>query len=378
MKIVIGGIRGLPAQYGGFETAAGETATRLKRLGHDVSVYCRGKRPAGDGECDGVKLVYLLAPKSSSLETICHSIFLALHVIFVNQNVEVVHLYNAASSFGGLLLRLAGKPVVMTLDGVEWNREKWNWFARLIWRLATWLSIRVGDVIICDSNTVRSLFERKYGKEILYNPYGAKQIQGAPDLYKKFGLDDQGYFLFVGRLVPEKGVDTLLEAYRLSGSSIPLVIIGGNDKDHSYVAALHRKAVGNVRFLGFRFGPEYESLLAHAKVYVSASKLEGTSPSLLAAMGARVCCLVNGIPENRESGGQSVLYFDGTPADLAQKLARLAAGSEEVEHYAKAGLDYVREHYDWNVVTERYAEAYWAAMTAPATSMVTQRRTWFP
>ncbi len=155
MKIAIGGIRGLPARYGGFETAAGETATRLKLLGYDVSVYCRGRRSAGDHECEGVELVYLPAPKSSSLETIGHSIFLALHVIFVNQDVEVVHLYNAASSFGGLLLRLAGKPVVMTLDGVEWNREKWNWFARSVWRMATWLATRVADVSICDSNTVR-------------------------------------------------------------------------------------------------------------------------------------------------------------------------------------------------------------------------------
>ncbi len=364
MKISIVGIRGLPAQYGGFETSAGETAARLKLLGHDVSVYCRGKRPAGDSECEGVKLVYLPAPKSSSLETISHSVFLALHVIFVNQDVEVVHLYNAASSFGGLLLRLSGKPVVMTLDGVEWKREKWNWFARRVWLLATWLSIRVANVIICDSNTVRNLFERKYGKQILYNPYGAKQIHGDSDLYKEFGLEDRGYFLFVGRLVPEKGVDTLLEAYQISGSSIPLVIIGGNDKDQNYVAALGRKAVGNVHFLGFRFGPEYESLLAHAKVYVSASKLEGTSPSLLAAMGARVCCLVNGIPENRETGGQSVLYFDGTAPDLAQKLAHLAASSEEVERYAKAGFNYVREHYDWDVVTQRYLEAYRASTGA--------------
>lgn len=375
MKIVIGGIRGIPAQYGGFETSVGETATRLRRLGHDVTVYCRGSQPVGDGECDGVELVYLPAPKSSSLETICHSIYLALHVIFVNRNVEVVHLYNAASSFGGLLLRLAGKPLVMTLDGVEWNREKWNWLARLVWRMATWLSTRVADVIICDSNTVRSFFEHKYGREMFYVPYGAKQIQGDPDLYKTFGLDHRGYFLFVGRLVPEKGVDTLLEAYRLSGSTIPLVIVGDNDKDHNYVAALRRKAMGNVHFLGFRFGFEYESLLANAKVYVSASKLEGTSPSLLAAMGARVCCLVNGIPENRESGGHSVLYFNGTAADLAQKLAHLSTGSEEVERYANAGRDYAREHYDWDVVTKRYAEAYWVAMTDSATAMVPQRRT---
>jgi glycosyltransferase involved in cell wall biosynthesis len=201
-----------------------------------------------------------------------------------------------------------------------------------------------------------------YGKEMLYIPYGSKQIQGQSDLYKQFGLEDKGYFLFVGRFVPEKGVDTLIEAHRLSGSTLPLVIIGDNDKAPDYVAALRSKAGGKVHFLGFRYGAEYESVLAHSRAYVSASKLEGTSPSLLAAMGARVCCLVNGIPENCETGGQSVLYFDGTAADLAQKMALLTDNPTEAERYAEAGLDRVRELYDWDAVTARYLEVYSAAI----------------
>jgi glycosyltransferase involved in cell wall biosynthesis len=367
MKIAIGGIRGIPARYGGFETSAAETAPRLKQLGHGVSVYCRGKQAAGGNEYDGIKLVYLTTPASGSLETICHSVCLALHVFFANRDVEVVHLYNAASSVGCLLLRLAGIPVVMTIDGVEWNRDKWNWIARLVWRVLTWLATHSANVIVCDSNTVRGYFERKYGKEILYIPYGSKQIQGDSNLYKQFSLEHKGYFLFVGRFVPEKGVDTLIEAHRLSGSSLPLVIIGDNNNDPDYVAALRSTAAGNVHFLGFRYGAEYESVLAHSRAYVSASKLEGTSPSLLAAMGAGVCSLVNGIPENRETGGQSVLYFDGTAADLALKMALLSDSPEEVERYAVAGLDRVREFYDWDAVTKRYLGAYRAAIgTEPA------------
>jgi glycosyltransferase involved in cell wall biosynthesis len=254
---------------------------------------------------------------------------------------------------------------------VEWNREKWNRAARLLWRAATWLATRVADVTVCDSNVVRNYFEHKYDTEMLFVPYGAKPIQAHTDSYKQLGLQNRNYFLFVGRLVPEKGVDVLLEAYRLSGCTVPLVIVGGNDKDCEYVTSLQSKAVGDVRFLGFRYGAEYESILAHAKLYVTASKLEGTSPSLLAAMGAQVCCLVNGIPENRETGGNSVLYFDGSAEDLAQKLAHAAADPAETALYAKAGYDYVRKHYDWDVVTKRYVEAYWAAITSPSGVMVT-------
>lgn len=167
MRIAIGGIWGVPARYGGFETSAAETATRLRGLGHNVSVYCRGKRSKDCETFHDVRLVHLRVPQVSSLETIWHSISLALHVIFVGRDVEVVHLYNAASAFGGLFLRAAGKPFVITLDGVEWKREKWNRAARLLRRIATWLATRVADVTVCDSNVVRNYFESKYDTEML-------------------------------------------------------------------------------------------------------------------------------------------------------------------------------------------------------------------
>lgn len=153
---------------------------------------------------------------------------------------------------------------------------------------------------------------------------------------------------------------------------MPLVIIGDNEKEPDYVASLRSQAASNVRFLGFRYGAEYESILAHARLYVSASKLEGTSPSLLAAMGAQVCCLVSGIPENRETGGKSVLYFNGTAKDPAQKLAYLLSSPSETARYAKAGYDHVQKSYDWDVVTRRYAAAYSAAIGRPPDSMSTR------
>ncbi|EQD77960.1 glycosyl transferase, group 1, partial [mine drainage metagenome] len=179
------------------------------------------------------------------------------------------------------------------------------------------------DTTICDSQTVRTFFEKRYGAKIHYIPYGAKHIESVSDVYKTFGLEHRNYFIFVGRLVPEKGVECLLEAYNMLSTDLPLVIVGDNEDDPEYVASLHRHAGNNVRFFGYRYGDEYESLLLHSCLYITASKLEGTSPSLLAAMGAHVCCLVNSIPENRETGGDSVVYFNGTSQDLLAKLELL-------------------------------------------------------
>ncbi|HEY5601989.1 MAG TPA: glycosyltransferase, partial [Gammaproteobacteria bacterium] len=118
------------------------------------------------------------------------------------------------------------------------------------------------------------------------------------------------------------------------------------------------KAGKNVVFLGYRYGEEYESILSHAKVYVSASMLEGTSPSLLAAMGAKVCCLINGIAENRETGGDCVLYFDGSKADLVKNMQILLNNENLVAEYSKKGFSRVKNKYDWDIVTNEYTLKY--------------------
>lgn len=359
MKIAIGGVRGIPARYGGFETSADETARRMMRLGHELTVYCRGEQTEhGQPEYDGIKLVYLRTVSFSSLETIVHSVAVGLHVAFFERDVDVVHMYNAASALGGLVVRMAGKPLIMTLDGVEWERDKWGPLARLIWRMSTWLAVRVANIAVCDSRTVKLLFETKYGNTLAYIPYGAKRIESTTKDYELLGLKEHQYFIFVGRLVPEKGVDLLLDAYARLATDMPLIIVGDNENNPEYVAMLRRKAGANVKFLGYRYGKEYESLLSNALAYVTASKLEGTSPSLLAAMGAHVCCLVRSIPENVETGGDGVLYFDGTIDDLEKKWRVISEDDEVVHEYASKGHKRVTSNYDWNAVTRQYLAAY--------------------
>jgi len=359
MKIAIAGVRGIPGRYSGFETSAEETAKRMQQLGHKVTVYCRSKQlKERQSEYAGVKVVYLRVVRFNSLETIVHSIAVGLHVAFRGRDVDVVHMYNAASAFGGLIVRMAGKPLIMTLDGVEWEREKWGRIARVVWKISTWLAIKVANVAVCDSRTVKTLLDKRFNANLLYIPYGAKRIESASRRYEFFGLEQLRYFIFVGRLVPEKGVDVLLDAYSRVATDMPLVIVGDNEQDTGYVAMLHRKASANVRFLGFRYGEEYESLLANARAYVTASKLEGTSPSLLAAMGAHVCCLVRAIPENIETGGEGILYFDGATADLAQKWRKLSQDTELLKKYASKGYERVTGLYNWDVVTKQYLAAY--------------------
>jgi glycosyltransferase involved in cell wall biosynthesis len=360
MRIAIGGIRGLPAQYRGYETAVDEIARRMHQLGHEITVYCRAKQADhGPPEFAGIKLVHIKVVPFSHLETIIHSIAVGLHVAFCKRNVDVVHMYNAASVFGGLIVRLAGKPLIMSVDGVDWERDSWGQTARVILKISYWLAVRIANTIVCDSRTVKAILGSRFkAKNIIFIPYGAKRIDNVTKNYQHFGLERLQYFIFVGRLVPEKGVDILLNAYTKLATNMPLVIVGGNELDPEYVAMLHREAGANVKFLGYRYGEEYESLLSNARAYVTASKLEGTSPSLLASMGAHVCCLVRAIPENQETGGDSVLYFDGEIEDLVNKWRMIAEDIEIVNKYASKGYERVKSNYDWDVVTKLHLSAY--------------------
>ena len=359
MRIAIGGVRGLPAHYGGYETAVDETARRMLQLGHEVTVFCRSKKgELGPSEYAGIKLVHLNVVPFKGLETIFHSIAVGIYVAFHRRDVDVVHMYNAASAFGGLFIRLAGKPLIMTLDGVDWERDAWGWIARLVLKVSYWLAVRIANTVVCDSRVVKAIFDKRFDTNVQVIPYGAKCIENVSRSYQLFGLERLQYFLFVGRLVPEKGVDVLLDAYAKLATNMPLVIVGGSELHTEYVEMLQRKAGANVKFLGYRYGEEYESLLSNARAYVTASKLEGTSPSLLAAMGARVCCLVRSFPENRETGGDAVLYFDDENEDLVNKWRTILEDTEILNKYASKGYERVTSHYNWDVVTEQYLAAY--------------------
>ncbi|MFK5913737.1 MAG: glycosyltransferase [Woeseiaceae bacterium] len=359
MNIAILGVRGIPSRYGGFETSAEQTAIRMVQLGHNVTVYCRGSAGTNDLEkYKGVNLVFLPVIRLKSLETILHSIMAGFHAAFIHKGFDVVHMYNAASSFGGIFVKISGKRLVMTLDGVEWDRDNWGWMAKKIWKIATWLSVRVSDKVICDSKVVGDYFMSLFQNDIEYIPYGAKVLDKSLELDETLGLKKKSYFLFVGRFVKEKAVDVLIEAYNKVDTNFPLILIGDNENDQDYVEELKSMAGSKVQFFGYRYGDEYESILVNARVYVSASMLEGTSPSLLAAMGAEICCLVNGIKENRETGGDGVIYFDNSVEDLVEKLNLLAKNNVMLEEYARKGFDRVKNHYDWGVVTNNYLNCY--------------------
>ena len=169
----------------------------------------------------------------------------------------------------------------------------------------------------------------------LLEVYGAEVCQPEEtNALRKFGLEREGYLLFVGRLKPEKRVHLLIQAFEGLRTDKKLAIVGDDPFSKEYIRSLKSTKNPRVKFLGYVYGDEYIQLCCNAYVYVTASEVEGTSPALLAAMGYGNCVVVNAIPENLETiGDAGVSFRRNDVADLRAKLQELIDHPELVQQY---------------------------------------------
>lgn len=354
MRIAILGIRGIPAAYGGFETNAEITAKKLAEKGHEVFVYCRGSRKNRPREWNRINLIYLPSIEKKSLSTITHSTLSVIHCIF--KKYDIVHLYNVGNSHLIPLLRLLGKRVVVSVDGVEWRRKKFGFIGSLWMRISERLAVWFSNRIIADSQNVGDYYRTRYDADTTYIPYGSNIPEHcATGILEKFNLTKKNYLLFVGRFIPEKGIDKLLKAYPKFDTNMPLVIVGDNPYDRDYVEYLKSIAPPNVIFPGAIYGAQVNELYANSYLFVSPSELEGTSPALLEAMGAGTCVVVNGIPEQLETIGDSGIYYKLNDLDdLVKKIRDLLGNPNLRDEFADRAQKRVMQLYRWDVVADKY------------------------
>ena len=351
MRLAILGTNGIPARHGGFETCVENTAPRLAEKGHMVTVYCRSRNvKCPHSTYRGVCLVKLPSLSSKSLETISHTFVSSIHA--TTKNWDLIHVYGAGNAIWLPYLRLLARKVVISVDALDWKRKKWGSIISNYLRMSERWAIRWADAVVVDSKVIQKYYLSQYGKETSYIAYGA-DTEPVADFEEvlKFGLRPRGYILFVGRLVPEKGIHTLIEAYNGLTTDMPLVIVGGNWFDHSYENQLRRMASPNMRFLGFVYGEAYAQLNSNAYAYVQPSEVDGTSPALLGAMGYENCVIVNSIPENLETIGDAGLsYALNDVEDLRRVLDLVLVNPEMVSEFRERAKERVKRYYTWDKV----------------------------
>jgi glycosyltransferase involved in cell wall biosynthesis len=366
-RLAILGTRGVPANYGGFETFAEQLSTRLVARGHEVTVFGRSGQiaPALDGQFwRGVRIELLPAPRSKHLETVVHTLRSALRV---RGRFDAALVCNGANFLALPLLRAAGLPTAVAVDGIESARRKWGPSGRAFHATAQFLVPRLADVIVADCDVIEAYYRRRGARRVRRIAYGAEAPAGSGTAaLTKLGVRPGGYVLYVSRLEPENNADVVIRGFLEAGLDHDLVVVGDAPYADGYKAQLRRLAGGNPRihFAGYVFGEGYDELRAHAAAWVQATEVGGTHPALLEAMAAELPIAANDIPEHREVLGDAGLYYTwNAPASLAEKLRTLLAADDPIaaersRALARAAGERVRRLYDWQRITGQYEELF--------------------
>jgi glycosyltransferase involved in cell wall biosynthesis len=362
VRVAVSGIRGIPANFGGSETAVEEIGKRLSRDGFDITVYCRRHNSETDTETYlGMRRVLLPSFGGFNFDTITHSLLASLDVLLRNR-ADVIHFHGVGNALLLPLFWFSRKRIVVTIDGPDWERPKWGWLARRMLKLGAVMATRWGDVLIIDNHPSIEYFREKWGVDGTYIAYGADRDRPeTTDYVESLGLRPREYLLFVGALVPDKGPDVLVDAYSRVDADLPLILVGDSPFADEYRESLRRAAARDdrVRMLGYVYGDRYRELLAHAYAYVHPLRADGTSPALLQAMGYGSCIVINSNVEALSAVGDAAIpYANNDPADLAQKLERVIADPELAGDYRDRALRRAEQEYDWDQVAAAHAAVY--------------------
>ena len=371
MKLAILGTRGIPANYGGFETFAQELSVRLAARGHEVCVYGRShyiNRELQDFR--GVKLCVLPSIPNKYLDTIVHTSLSVFHALF--RKYDAVLICNAANAFLCWIPRIVGQKTALNVDGIERLRKKWGLPGKLFYSLGERLALLTPNRIITDAEVIRDYYRSRYGRDTSFIPYGATvEDAGDSGVLEKFGLEPGRYLLYVSRLEPENNADLVIRAYLESGlQEIPLVLVGDAPYAGDYLAELRKLAdQGNIIMPGAIYGSGYFDLLSHCACYFQGSEVGGTHPALLEAMGAGAAVVSHDTPENREVLGETGIICDFyDQAGLSNIISGMAGDRSRFAEYGRKAKTRVKELYNWDKVTDQYENLFNEMVKKPGDS----------
>jgi glycosyltransferase involved in cell wall biosynthesis len=353
LKLAILGTRGVPANYGGFETFAAELSTRLVQRGHEVSVYCREEGP---DVWQGVHRIVLPAAKHKYLETVSHAFLSAVDAL--RRDFDAVLVCNAANAFVLPILRAGRIKTAINVDGIERKRRKWNVLGRAVYSVGEAMSVSFAQEVVADAEVIARYYREHYAAEPVTIPYGSDfPEEEDSDIRERLGVRD--YILYVSRFEPENNPLEVVEAYEQLTDAPPLVMVGKGLYAQDLVAELQRHASDKVLFPGAIYGRDYRTLQRNALLYIQATEVGGTHPALIEAMASGGVVLAHDTPENREVGGDAVGYFSLRPAEtLSGMLREWLADARIREIYRTRARQRAGEHYSWNRVTDAYERLF--------------------
>lgn len=374
LHIAMIGHKRIPSREGGVEIVVDELSTRLVKLGHQVDAYNRSGYHVSGKEFDekrgkiyeGIRLITIPTFRSSKLNAIVYSCLATIVATAkaVLGKYDVLHFHAEGPCIMVWLPKLLHIRVVATIHGLDWQRSKWGNFASKMLKLGERMAAKYADEVVVLSKNVQDYFMQTYHRKTVYIPNGINcPEQKADELIKRqYGLKKDSYILFLARIVPEKGVHYLIDAFKQIETDKKLVIAGGCSHSQEYQEEIRQScaADGRIILTGFVQGQLLEELYSNAWLFVLPSDVEGMAISLLEAMSYGNCCLVSNIPENVEVvGGHAFTFEKSNTQNLKEKLEYLISHPEEVEKMRADCRQYICQRFNWDEVVNHTIDLYY-------------------
>lgn len=364
MNIAILGSRGIPNNYGGFETCAEELSVRLVQGGDQVTVYCSKPYTLGSEKYfHGVRRVILPTIKHKSLDKLFYVVYSLIHVCFLNPKPQAVLMLGVSGSLFCFIPRLFGIKVAINVDGLEWQRKKWGKFASKYLKASEKAACITCNRVITDALYIQNYYRKKYHKETQFIPYGIKDMKvESTETLKKLGVEPGEYVLFVSRFEPENNPLLVRKAFEKVITTKKLVLLGSSPYANEYDQKVKKTTDPRIIIPGGIFGKGYLELQKHAYMYIQATEVGGIHPALIEAIGSGHCIVANDVPEHREVLKEAGAYYNGTIKGLTAKLQKLLDSPNLVEQHRELTKEHISE-YSWAKITTQYRELF-TEMTA--------------
>ena len=359
-RIAFCGTRGLPANYGGFETAVDEITKRFVAAGYQCDVVCR-ESSAGENRPnhDGRNLVYVKGSRSRRLDTFVSAIQTGWYLLKNRWQYRHVFWFNNANFPGILLTWLAGIPMSVNTDGLEWRRAKWSWPFKLYYILSSFVISLICRRLISDSYAIQAYYRKHFFAKSTLIPYGAPAVLDVDDVQtaavlERFGLAKERYFLQITRFEPDNLPLEPSRAFiesRLSERGYRMVLVGYKDPTPYAMRLKELDGKSGVRVLNAIYDPHIIAVLRrNCFCYVHGNSVGGTNPALLEAMGYCPRIMAFDCEFSHEVLGPLGIYFD--PKLVAPTFVKIVGSADQRVQLASR----VNQLYQWDAVADAYVQ----------------------
>lgn len=359
MKIAIIGTRGVPANYGGFETCAEEISVGLVARGHEVTVYCRSGNMAGNPkQYKGVKLVYVPFIEHKVLGTFSHAFFSFIHAIF--HSYDVLMVFNAGISPLCVIPKMFFKKIALNVDGLEWRRKKWGFWGKKYYLFAEYIATLFANRIISDAKAIQEYYAKKFHTNSTFIAYGAYIENGENvAILEEYGVKEGEYLFVASRLEPENNADITVKAFEKVKTDKKLLIAGGANYKSIFIKELTRTKDPRIKFLGPVYKPGHiKELHCRCYAYVHGNEVGGTNPALLKALGYGNCVFALDVPFNAEVVDKAAILYKKNPDDLKNKIQYIIDNPDEATKYRKFAVERIKECYTWDKIVDSYERLF--------------------